>query len=189
MIVKQKPTLKRAWFIRGGELLSGADNAADGGKYFGDECRKLKLKSVQSFNSWNDNEGALALALDKNNNPVVLGGEPWMRRVTLSEAVRFLAEMCHESEQGEDGYYKRDFFKVVAAQLESGFLLGAKLAAQVQRYSESVKLPVAFLIEDALKTAIDSLDGEIRKCLSEHYAAAQKKKTPCGVTSLEGRSL
>lgn len=113
-----KPALKRVWFVRGGELNSGAD--APGGKYFCDECRKLKLKPIQSFSSWNPNKGALALALDRNNRPVVVGGEPWVQHLTLPEAVRFLAEMCHEGGDGEDGYNKADFFKVVAAQLEGG---------------------------------------------------------------------
>lgn len=78
----------------------------------------MRLKLVQSFDSWNDNEGCVALAINRKGETVIVGGTPFVRPVTITESLQFMADMCHEANGGEDGARKADYFKLVAAQLE-----------------------------------------------------------------------
>lgn len=118
LTVKQKPAMKRVWFNEDGELVDGNRAPCGEMERVFDACKRLGLLPVQSFDPWNENDGAMGLALDRKNNPVLIGGEPFMQKVTLPDALLFLADMCYEASGGEDGDNKADFFKLVAAQLE-----------------------------------------------------------------------
>lgn len=116
----RKPAMRRAWFSEHGPLVDGNSAPCEGMERTFDACERLKLKPVQSFDPWNENDGGMALALDRKNNPVLIGGEPFVQKVTLPGALLFLADMCYEASGGEDGQNKGDFFRLVAAQLERG---------------------------------------------------------------------
>lgn len=72
--------------------------------------------------------------------------------------------------------------------MKSKFQLNNKLAGQLQRYSADAKIPVEFLVEDALKVAISSADDRtVIAHLQDDYEEAVKKKTRCGVVLLESK--
>lgn len=109
---------KRVWFAKYGKVASG--NVSPAGEFANitKECTRRRLRLVQSFDSWNDNEGGVALALTRKGETVVIGGKPFVRPVTITESLQFMADMCHEANGGEDGGNKAVYFKMVAAQLE-----------------------------------------------------------------------
>lgn len=75
------------------------------------------------------------------------------------------------------------WFRVIAAQMEdSGFSINQKLAGDLQRLSERMKVPVAFLVEDALETLLRSIDHVLIKHTRDDYVKAVRKNLPCAVT-------
>jgi hypothetical protein len=102
---------KRAWFPRG-------DGVGDRDT-FETYCDKHGLTPVRTFESWNDNEGHIALALTSKQEVVLCDGEKrWS--FTPPEAMEFMADMRSDSEAGDHFYGETDFYLLIAAALKGG---------------------------------------------------------------------
>lgn len=65
------------------------------------------------------------------------------------------------------------------------FELDPQLTKDLKRYAADTQVPVEFLVEDALRTAMTSLDRVLLEHIREDYAEAVEKETTCGVVALE----
>lgn len=106
-------TTKPVWFPRS-EGVGAHDK-------FQTYCDKHGLAPIRTFDSWNQNEGLIALALDGNDRILLFdsdGSRPWL--FTPAQSMEFMSLMCTESQAGDHFWGERYFYEVLAAALKGG---------------------------------------------------------------------
>lgn len=101
-------TLKRVWFVRATEQTE---------KELERHRPPRDWQQVETFCSWNDNDNGLTLWIDGKGRIFLTGGEPYTQRLTYPEAMSFLGDMFHESEEGGDKEGMPAFYKAIASAL------------------------------------------------------------------------
>lgn len=65
------------------------------------------------------------------------------------------------------------------------FELNPQLSKNLKQLASDTQVPIEFLVEDAINTALVSMDRNLIAGLREDYAEAVEKETTCGVVTLE----